>query len=82
MNRFIIGCDVATGKDQTVTVFVKPSIERRLLSKTVDEINRIAARVDYPLRGNKRERVHSLCGYFRMPEDWRIISSSHGNSKE
>jgi hypothetical protein len=48
-------------------------IKEKLSKKTVSEINEIAKRVNYPLQGNKTERVHALAGFFVSKDEWDII---------
>ena len=52
---------------------MKKSIEERLQEKTGSEINAIAKRMKYPLRGTKQERIHSLVAHFNFSKEWKDI---------
>jgi len=57
------------------TAAMKPTIKERLNKKTITEIDAIAKRIGFPLRGNKAERIHSLYQYFRSVYNWQQISN-------
>ena len=49
-------------------------LKEKLSKKTVAEINTIAKRLNFPLRGGKKERINSLYDYFMAPQRWKAIS--------
>jgi hypothetical protein len=49
------------------------NIKEKLTKKSVVEINAIAKRLNFPLRGNKKERINSLYDFFKAPERWNVI---------
>jgi len=50
------------------------TIKEKLSKKSLEEINKIAKRLNFPLRGNKAERIHSLSEFFAMPARWKEIA--------
>ena len=48
-------------------------LKKRLSEKKIAEINAIAKKLHFPLRGNKRERINALVAYFKVPGYWKTI---------
>ena len=46
-----------------------------LLQKmTQAQLEQVSMKFDFPLRGNKLEKINSLIGYFKAPLIWNAIS--------
>jgi hypothetical protein len=55
---------------------MKDSIRQRLNKKSNKELDAIAKRLNYPLRGNKNEKAHNLDQYFKSSKYWAAISNA------